>query len=96
MQNVWIAADWVNEQPGRIGYPGNPENDEKVGFGGCAGPSQARGEGTSDGVAKADVVGLHLDPCGETTKTRAAIVRQFRCQVLRPGPNCLSKDETNP
>jgi len=28
-----------------------------------------------DGVAKADVVELHLDPCGETTKTRAAIVR---------------------
>jgi hypothetical protein len=27
-----------------------------------------------DGVAKADVVELHLDPCGETTKTRAAIV----------------------
>jgi hypothetical protein len=31
-------------------------------------------KGSCDGVAKADAVGLHLGPGGETTKTHAATV----------------------
>jgi len=38
-------------------------------------------ENRCDGVAKADVVGLHPGPCEETTKTRAATVSSFRCAL---------------
>lgn len=85
----------VNDLARLPGYRGNPKTSlpRRAGFNGRLGIFTGFGplplKKRCDGVAKADVVGLHLGPCGETTKTRAAIVTSLRWQSRGWGYVCV-------
>ncbi len=72
----------------------HPVNDLDRVLGYCSNPNLFLMDG-ADGVAKADAVGLHLGPCGETTKTHAAIAELVRWRDAYPAFG-VSEVDTGP